>query len=420
MGMNFDEYQQEANRTNRYVVSPSIQDDPHPVMIPLVGLAGEAGTLLTEHQKWIRDGGSHKVFQERVTEESGNLLMHMSAVATHHNLHLGDIAFDNLGKIGALGDGEARGHAGTDEDCLKNLVGFNEYQQLAVKTHVTHRTGANISETDASLIPVLELFGKAGELLSDHAQWLGTAESCELYDERVVEQMGSLLWYLSEVNSKHGLRLEDAAQNNLKKISRRWNPSYRGGLGSNLLDEDYPEHERLPRQMDIVIKPDASGRSLTFVNGHRFGDPLADNHYDNDGYRFHDVFHLAFASILGWSPTVRALLRRKRKSNPEVDATEDGGRAIVLEEGISTKVFNYAARRNFLDGAGGVDDELLREIWELTEHLEVGERNAADWEQAILTGVELWREVRTAGEAHICADLEKGTIWIADTAPLRR
>ena len=43
-------------------------------------------------------------------------------------------------------------------------------------------------------------------------------------------------------------------------------------------------------------------------------------------------------------------MRRKRKSDPKVDEVEDGGRAIVIEEGISAMVFSYAERRNFLEG----------------------------------------------------------------------
>ena len=90
-----------------------------------------------------------------------------------------------------------------------------------------------------------------------------------------------------------------------------------------------------------------------FIDGKQVGDDLRDNRYDDDGYRFHDVFHLTYASVLGWSPILRALLRRKRKSNPAVDEVEDGGRARVIEEGIAAMVFSYAERRNFLEGAEG-------------------------------------------------------------------
>ena len=48
---------------------------------------------------------------------------------------------------------------------------------------------------------------------------------------------------------------------------------------------------------------------------------------DADGYRYHDIFHIANAVFLGWSPVVRALLRCKRKSQPHIDENEDGARA---------------------------------------------------------------------------------------------
>ena len=67
-------------------------------------------------------------------------------------------------------------------------------------------------------------------------------------------------------------------------------------------------------------------------------------------------------------------MRRKRKSDPRVDEVEDGGRAIVIEEGISAMVFSYAERRNFLEGAEGVNYDLLRTIKDMTSHLEVSAR----------------------------------------------
>ena len=45
-----------------------------------------------------------------------------------------------------------------------------------------------------------------------------------------------------------------------------------------------------------------------------------------------DVFHFAHAAILHWSPTFRALIRHKRKSNPDIDEAQDSGRAIVIDD----------------------------------------------------------------------------------------
>ncbi len=61
--------------------------------------------------------------------------------------------------------------------------------------------------------------------------------------------------------------------------------------------------------------------------GINIGDRLTDNRLEPDDYRFHDVFHLAYAAILGWSPVLRALFKVKRKSCPKIDENQDGARA---------------------------------------------------------------------------------------------
>ena len=237
----------------------------------------------------------------------------------------------------------------------------------------------------------------------------GTASRTKLFPERVKEELGDLLWYLSNVATKHGLTLEEVADFNLSKTGRRWQPIGVDRAAKKLFDEDYPLSERLPRQMDISIEEE-SGIAITTIDGAKYGDPLTDNRYQDDGYRFHDICHLSYASILGWSPTMRALMRRKRKSVPKVDEVEDGGRAIVIEEGISAMVFSYAERHNFLEGAEGVNYDLLRTIKDMTSHLEVSARTEGDWERAIMTGFDIWRQVKTKSKGRIHADLEQGTI----------
>src|SRR6202008_3224538 len=103
--------------------------------------------------------------------------------------------------------------------------------------------------------------------------------------------------------------------------------------------EGYPENERLPRQLRVVLKAEerTGGRWIaeTIVGDNKVGDHLTDNAYVRDGYQFHDTFHFAFAAVLGWSPITRWLLNRKRKSRPDVDEVEDGARAKAAEEAIS-------------------------------------------------------------------------------------
>ena len=286
---------------------------------------------------------------------------------------------------------------------------LNEYQRLANQTDQQPEEGNLETEPRSIMVPLLGMAGEVGELLGEHKKWLRDGESYKLFPERVKEELGDLLWYLSNVATKHGLTLEEVADFNLSKTSRRWLPAGTGRGARKLFDEDFPSSERLPRQMDISIEEE-SGIAITTIDGAKYGDPLTDNRYEDDGYRFHDICHLSYASILGWSPTMRALLRRKRKSDPKVDEVEDGGRAIVIEEGISAMVFSYAERRNFLEGAEGVNYDLLRTIKDMTSHLEVSARTEGEWERAIMTGFDIWRKVKAKGKGQIHADLERGTI----------
>ena len=286
---------------------------------------------------------------------------------------------------------------------------LNEYQRLANQTDQQPESESLEAEPRSIMIPLLGMAGEVGELLGEHKKWLRDGESYRLFPERVKEELGDLLWYLSNVATKHGLTLEEVADFNLAKTGRRWQPVGVDKVSRKPFDEDFPSSERLPRQMDISIEEE-SGISITTIDGAKYGDPLTDNRYEDDGYRFHDICHLSYASILGWSPTMRALMKRKRKSVPKVDEVEDGGRAIVIEEGISAMVFSYAERRNFLEGAEGVNYDLLRSIKDMTSHLEVSARTEGDWERAIMTGFDIWRQVKARGEGRIHADLERGTI----------
>ena len=96
----------------------------------------------------------------------------------------------------------------------------------------------------------------------------------------------------------------------------------------------------------------------------------------------------------GWSPVTRKLLGRKRRSSPEIDEAEDGGRAIVIEEGIAAMAFAYATSHIYLEGIKRLDFQLLDVIKSISAPFEVGARTAADWEQAILTGFAAWRKLR--------------------------
>src|SRR5206468_12617620 len=123
--------------------------------------------------------------------------------------------------------------------------------------------------------------------------------------------------------------------------------------GRKLFDEDSPPHEQLPRRFEMLITEETVGDKVMVrcrLGARGVGDPLTDNAWQDDGYRFHDVFHLAHMAVLGWSPIMRSLLKRKRKSKPDVDEVEDGARAKVVEEAIAAIGCDYARKHDYLNG----------------------------------------------------------------------
>jgi hypothetical protein len=236
-----------------------------------------------------------------------------------------------------------------------------------------------------------------------------------LFRERFAEELGDMLWYLANVATKFGLNLADIADQNLAKCEQRF------GRGTEVMafDADYPENERLPRSfpVDFTTVHDENGkpRMKAYYKGKQFGNDLTDNAYEGDGYRFHDVFHLAFAAVLGWSPITRSLLERKRRSKPEVDEVEDGGRAKAIEEGISALIFAFGKDYAFLEGKPSVSSELLRTIRSMTSHLEVARCSSGDWENAIVQGFSVWREIKKRHGGTVVVDLNGRRISLKET-----
>jgi NTP pyrophosphatase (non-canonical NTP hydrolase) len=284
-------------------------------------------------------------------------------------------------------------------------VDLRTYQAQALQTDQV--PGSSDDEfASAIIVPILGLAGETGQLLSEYKKHLRDGDAHRLFKDRVAEELGDLLWYVSNVASKFGLDLDEVADRNLAKVRARWSMA---SETAPKLDGGMPEDERLPRQMTVrlIEEPDGDrSRVRMSVNGEMIGSLLGDNAYDADGYRFHDVFHLAYAAFFGWSPNIRAFLKRKRKSRPLLDEVEDGGRARIIEEAVSALVFDYARVHNFLEGIGEVDYDLLRTIQSMTSHLEVGQATAAQWERAILAGFAVWREVMANHGGEISVNLD--------------
>jgi len=148
------------------------------------------------------------------------------------------------------------------------------------------------------------------------------------------------------------------------------------------------------------------------MNGVNIGDRLTDNRTQADGYRFHDVFHLSYLVHLGWSPVIRALLKLKRKSDSDIDENEDGARAIIIEEGIATWIFNHAHRRDYFENiqTGRLDYNILKQVADMVEGYEVAACPMWQWEKAILDGFEIFRKLNEIGGGSVHVDINQRTL----------
>jgi len=286
-----------------------------------------------------------------------------------------------------------------------------DYQRQALETDRTSVGGAEA----AQLIPLLGLAGEAGQLLSEYKKRLRDGPSHVRFVDRVREELGDILWYVANVASKYGLDLDEIAAANLTKTRARFGEDAGVVLGSS-----DAESESFPERFTLGFAQRADGDRVAvrmYLNGEQVGVELTDNAHDDDGYRFHDVFHCGFVAVLGWSPVLRKLLGRKRRSVAKLDEVEDGGRAAVIEEGIIAQIFDYGRNHNFLEGAGGVDEALLKSVRGTCGHLEAARQPEALWQSAIVQSFDVWRQVVSAKGGTLEIDRAARTLRYVGPAP---
>ena len=200
------------------------------------------------------------------------------------------------------------------------------------------------------------------------------------------------------------------AYGNLDKIFDRWPAEKKY---PKHFDEQFDLDEQLPRLIEMeIFEKEVGGKIYVFqrCNGIKIGDRLTDNKIEEDDYRFHDVFHLAYAAILGWSPVTRSLFRVKRKSSPKIDESEDGARAALIEEGVATWIFNHAERLNYFENMQRLDYGLLKAIRELVRGYEAEHCPLWLWEEAILESYKVFRALRCYRRGVVVANLNERTL----------
>ena len=282
---------------------------------------------------------------------------------------------------------------------------LNEYQELAKKTDQRKNNSDELNR----LIPLLGMIGEMGSVASEHKKRLRDGHSYTTFNEKFKKELGDVLWYISTLASDMGITLDEVAITNLTWTLERWD-GLENFLIDKLYDDDYPEQEKLPREFTIVFKENSSGKMGMFMDEVQLGDQLDDNAHEADGYRFHDVFHLAFMATTGWSPVIRKLLGRKRKSKPAIDNFEDGARAQIIEEAISAMIYEHAKDHNFYQDIQVIDFYILNTIKGMVRNFETKNISSSLWEKAIIDGYAVYRELKAKNGGKVYINLQTKTI----------
>jgi hypothetical protein len=141
-----------------------------------------------------------------------------------------------------------------------------------------------------------------------------------------------------------------------------------------------------------------------FATGQQLGDSLTDRSYIPDGFRHHDVLHAAVAAVTGWSPVLRGSFNVRRRSDTVVDHIEDGGRAVVAEEGIVLLGFHH---RHDLQMVSPLMSDLAQGCLDTDTAID-----PEHWEQAFVIGHNVLDRITAAIGTYQAGDAVEKTAYI--------
>lgn len=377
------EYDRRAQAANQFKDSSDAKDQLR------FGLFGEIGGLLAAVKKSHRDLGVAE--QVQVTEELGDSLWYLATVAAQYG--------HSLVQVGEVALGRLRAQLEVNHVPRDGELTFHEFDGLLDYCH---------RQLDAMqrAARLRQFAAHAGQIMWDSQQDLASGSLLPI--------LGDILADLAIVAALFKVSMKKVAADNLHKFESRWpgpDPDY-----YPLFDNGRSSVEMLPRKFTIYfiqrLTIDERPYVIQQLNGVNIGDRLTDNKMEADGYRFHDVFHLAYVAHLGWSPVLRSLLKLKRKTDPELDENQDGARATIIEEGIATWIFNHAYKRDYYETTpvGKLEYGLLKQVMDMVQGYEVAQCPPWQWERAILDGFRIFRELRAAESGKVSVDMEAHAI----------
>lgn len=389
--MSLQAYQVRADEANQFKGKPDALSQLR------FGLFGEVGGLLAAVKKSYRDFGTAQ--QAVVKEELGDCLWYLTEVSDEYG--------HALPVVGAAGLAELQRRFSVSSPPPVGQLTFLPFDGVYAMCH--------------ELLPKLDRTQQLSDLGSHVGQLMSITSTPDLVSSTPLALLAELLADLVTVAWMFDLHFADVVSANLEKFESRWPRS--GAQYTAPFDSTSPSHERFERQFEVhfierVYNEGQENERPYVIQQMRkvnIGDRLTDNRTEPDGYRFHDVFHLAYVAHLGWSPVIRALLKLKRKSDPKLDENQDGARAAIIEEGIATWIFNHADRHDFYENAevSKLEYDLLKQVHGMVEGYEVEVCPLWQWERAILEGFKVFRQLREAGGGIVTVDMDMHSITFA-------
>lgn len=282
---------------------------------------------------------------------------------------------------------------------------FKSYQQEAKTTIQDYIKGKESNE----FVPFLGLIGEAGSVISELKKNLRDGSSYTNYKTNLQEELGDVLWYISTIATQNDLELDLIAKENLLKTKDRFNLEHTDNF--IIYDSNYPIEEQFPREFEVefsVINDDGKERVriINKLNDQQLGNELSDNSHQNDGYRFHDIFHLGYVAFLGWSPVIRKLMGLKRRSDDKIDEVEDGARATITEGLISLYIYNHGLDHQLFKYSSSVDTAVLKTVQRLVSGIEVKDCTQKQWETAIINSYKVYDELKNNNGGRVLVSIK--------------
>lgn len=419
--MDTREYHQFVKDTSQF----DAETEDHQFNIAIYGVAGEIGSVVAAIKKQLLlENGPAKwnSVNDEIIEELGDAIWYCFALTRirnkgfFKNILKSDI--EMLAKEIGADDARAENIEKTLEVEKKNKFlnqaplfceneqsEFDDYQGIAFLTARTE--GKVLLEVCLSV-----LWQLGAELLRAKLPDVELSLNKNINDRDTDIVLSEMMWHLSALATLYNVKLSKIIEVNKQKIN------YRRQLGAPTELHDERFEEQFPRRFEISFLTIGSGRSRMYLDGKRLGDDLTDNSYEDDGYRFHDVMHLANAAILGWSPVLRKLLGKKRRSDRKVDEVEDGARATIVEEAIVKSIHSEGVRIarqanpnmepkpvRLFESKKQITFKFIKFIREFVDGLEVEKNQAWEWESAILQGYKVFHELCLREQGTVVVDL---------------